>query len=167
MRLLPALILVWLMSLTAAAASDGTGPQVEAAKADAIESLKRQIIASKVSPDLTVADLIDKLDGAAEMNRALNGAEQLGDARWLGDEAVQVRLSIDGSRISRMLMKLFAHTEAVAEFLRIASASLSGGQIESSLLRAPAPVPVTSAACGLRCQIVSGGPSVMQIDGGR
>lgn len=106
MRLLPAVVLMWLVGLTAAAAPSGTGPQVGAAKADAIESLKRQIIASKVSADLTVADLIDRLNGAAELDRALDGAEQLGDARWLGDEAVQVRLSIDGSRISRMLMKL-------------------------------------------------------------
>lgn len=106
MRLPAVVIVVLLMSLAAAAAPSAQGPQVEAAKSDAIESLKRQIIASHVNPDLTVADLLEKLGGGAELDRTLASAEELGDPRWLGDEAVQVRLSIDGSRISKFLLKL-------------------------------------------------------------
>lgn len=106
MRWSVAAIPVLLISLAAASAPTGSGPQVEAARSDALESLKRQIIASHINTDLTVADLIDKLGGVAELDQTLGAAEELGGPRWLGDQAVQVRLSIDGSRISKMLLKL-------------------------------------------------------------
>jgi hypothetical protein len=98
--------MVLLMSLAPAQAQNGPGPQVDAAKSDAVESLKRQIIVSHINSDLTVADLIGKVGGETELERTLASAEELGGPRWLGDQAVQVRLSIDGSRIARMLLNL-------------------------------------------------------------
>lgn len=106
MRLPLLIILVPLICFTVASAQSDREAQIEAAKSDAIESLKRQIIASHINNELTVADVIDKLAGAAELDRTLEAAEELGGPRWLGEQAVQVRLSIDGSRISRMLLKL-------------------------------------------------------------
>lgn len=105
MRLLPVVVLLWLLS-AGTAAQNRKGPQIEAAKADAIESLKRRIISSHVTNDLTVEDFLERLDAGAEMDRTLAGAEQLGGARWLGDQAVEVRLSIDGARIARMLIQV-------------------------------------------------------------
>lgn len=103
----------WVTALTlllhigsAVLAQSGSVPQVEAARTDAIESIKRQIIASHITSDLTVADLLDRIGGVPELDRTLSGAEELGDPRWLGTEAVQVRLSIDGSRVAKMLLKL-------------------------------------------------------------
>jgi hypothetical protein len=104
MRLLPVVFLLWLLS-AATTAQNQKSPQIEAAKADAIESLKRRIISSHVTSDLTVEDFVERLDAGAELDRTLAGAEQLGGARWLGDQAVEVRLSIDGSRIAKMLIQ--------------------------------------------------------------
>lgn len=106
MRLLAVVIFVLLMGLPAAAEPSGAGPQVAVAKSDAIESLKRQIITSHINPNLTVADLIEKVGGGPELDRVLGSAEELGDPRWLGEQAVQVRLSIDGSRIAKLLLRL-------------------------------------------------------------
>lgn len=106
MRLPKLALLTLLMILAQAQAANGPGPQVDAAKSDALESLKRQIIVSHISSDLTVADLIGKVGGEAELERTLASAEELGGPRWLGDQAVQVRLSIDGSRIAKLLLKL-------------------------------------------------------------
>jgi hypothetical protein len=105
MRVLPVFVLLWLLS-AGTAAQNQKGPQIEAAKADAIESLKRRIISSHVTSDLTVEDFLERLDAGAELDRTLAGAEQLGGARWLGDQAVEVRLSIDGARIAKMLIQV-------------------------------------------------------------
>jgi hypothetical protein len=104
MRLAALVILIGLVDLMALA-QDARNSQIDAAKADALESLKRQVIAAHISTDLTVEDLLEKLDAGAELDRTLAGAEQLGGARWLGDQAVQIRLSIDGGRIAKMLVK--------------------------------------------------------------
>lgn len=106
MRFVAMLVVVLLMSLAPVLADNGAAPQADAARADALESLKRQIIASHINSELTVADLVSKVGGDAELDRTLASAEQLGGPRWLGDQAVQVRLSIDGSRIAKLLVKL-------------------------------------------------------------
>lgn len=89
-----------------AVAQDTQRAQINAAKSDAIESLKRQVIAAHVTSDVTVEDLIEKVGGGAELDQTLAKAEELGGPRWLGDQAVQVRLSIDGSRVVKTLLEL-------------------------------------------------------------
>jgi len=89
-----------------ASGQDGKNPQVNAARADALEGLRRDVLGIHLTPDVTIEDLIGRTDGNDELNRTLAGAEQLGDARWLGDQAVQVRLSIDGNRVGKSLLKI-------------------------------------------------------------
>jgi hypothetical protein len=98
-------ILVFLINLPAIA-QDAQRAQIDAARSDAIESLKRQVIGAHVTNDVTVEDLIEKVGGSAELDQTLAKAEELGGPRWLGDQAVQVRLSIDGSRVAKTLIDL-------------------------------------------------------------
>lgn len=105
MRLSLVVILpICLAGLATCWAAEEQNPQVEAATADAIEALKRQVVTAHVSPDLTVEDLLERVGGGDEMDKTLRGAERIGGARWLGDQAVQVRMSIDGSRVAAMLL---------------------------------------------------------------
>jgi hypothetical protein len=106
MRLLPVLILICLLAPTALAEDELRNPQVSAATADALAGLKREVVAAHVTSDLTIEDVLDRVGGGDELERTLLGAEQLGGARWLGDQAVQVRLSIDGTRIGKTLLKI-------------------------------------------------------------
>jgi hypothetical protein len=106
MGLKPVVILICIMVVAVLAQDQSRGPQVEAATADATESLKREVIATHITPDLTVADIIDRAEGGDEFNKTISSAQQLGGARWLGDQAVQVRLSIDGSQVAKMLVRI-------------------------------------------------------------
>ncbi|HEY2585582.1 MAG TPA: hypothetical protein VGI81_07455 [Tepidisphaeraceae bacterium] len=106
MRLSPVVFLVCLASVVAIGVAEERNPQVDAATADAIEGLKAQVLAAHIRADLTVEDLIEKVGGREELDKTLRGAERIGGARWLGDQAVQVRLSIDGSRIAKTLLAL-------------------------------------------------------------
>jgi hypothetical protein len=94
------------MSLTAWAKDDADNPQVATATADALESIKRQVLATHLTPGLTVQDLVSQIGGTDELDQTLRGAEQLGGARWLGDQVVQVRISIEGTRVAKTLVKI-------------------------------------------------------------
>jgi hypothetical protein len=100
-------IFLGLLSLTVGAQQeDARNPQVNAATADALESLKREVLAAHLTTELTVEGLLKQLGGGNELDKTLRGAEQLGGARWLSDDVVQVRLSIDGSRVGKALMEV-------------------------------------------------------------
>jgi hypothetical protein len=114
MRLVPAIVLSFLLGLTPCMcgivqAEDEKNPQVNAATTDALETLKREVVTVHITPELTIANLLDQVGGNEEFAEMLRGAEQLGGARWLGDQAVQVRLSIDGSRVGKTLLKIIQH----------------------------------------------------------
>lgn len=106
MRLLSMVILLWACSVAIAAREAAPNPQVEAATADARESLRQKVLAARVTPDLSVAQLIAQVGGAGELTKALGSAQPLGGPRWLGDQTVQVRLSIDGGRIAKVLTQI-------------------------------------------------------------
>jgi hypothetical protein len=106
MRWSPVVILICVVGFVAYAGAEERSPQVEAATADALEGLKQQVLAARIRQDLTVEDLLEKIGGREELDKALRGAERVGGARWLGDQAVQVRLAIDGSRVVKNLLSL-------------------------------------------------------------
>jgi len=111
MRLTPAIVLISCLGLTAgvgrmARGQDEKNSQINAATADALEGLKREVVTVHITPELTIEELVDRTGGRDELEQTLRGAEQLGGARWLGDQAVQVRLSIDGGRIGKTLLKV-------------------------------------------------------------
>jgi hypothetical protein len=104
MRLIAVVIFMSLLALTLRAGQEeARNPQVDAATADALESLKREILCAHVTPAMTVEDLLNQVGGTAELDKVLRDSQQLGGARWLGDQAVQVRLSIDGARVGKAL----------------------------------------------------------------
>ena len=151
MRLTLAVFLVGLLAAHATAQPDTRNPQVDAATADAIESLQREIIVSHITPDLTVADLVDRVGGGDELQKTIRGADQVGGPRWIGQETVQVRRSIDGSRIAKVLVRIAqAHpdqspvpAEALREQLRswndrtFSATGTSMGAADVSRLRPP------------------------------
>jgi hypothetical protein len=106
MRLLSIVILLVACSAAIAARVGAPNPQVEAATADAREFLRQKVLAARVTPDVSVSQLIAQVGGSGELAKALGSAQQLGGPRWLGDQTVQVRLSIDGGRIAKVLTQI-------------------------------------------------------------
>ena len=82
------------------------GGQVSAAAADALESLRQEVLAASVAPNLSVRDLIDRVGGQEELDKTLRGAQRVGGGRWLDDQTVQVQLVIDGRRIAGTLANI-------------------------------------------------------------
>jgi hypothetical protein len=83
-------------------------PQTEAAIADARESLRRQILSATVTQGLTVRELTDRTGSAPELNKSIDGAQQIGGTRWLDDQTAQVRLVIEGGVIADCLSRAVA-----------------------------------------------------------
>jgi len=111
MRCAPVIVFSLLLNLATcldqtAWAQDGKNPQINAATAYALENLRREVVTVHVTPDLTIEDVLDRVGGNDQFAEMLRGAEQLGGARWLGDQAVQVRLSIDGNRVGKTLLRI-------------------------------------------------------------
>src|SRR4051812_487811 len=80
--------------------------QIAAATANAVQVLKQDVLRVSLDRNLTVKDLIDKTGSDSDLTQTLQRAEQIGGPRWLDDNTCQVRLEIDGSRISQVLMKI-------------------------------------------------------------
>ena len=87
-------------------AQDQATGQESAAAADALQSLRQEVLAASVAPNLTVRDLIDRVGGLEELDKTLRGAQRVGGARWLDDQTVQVQLVIDGRRIAATLANI-------------------------------------------------------------
>ena len=100
-------ILICLTCCQAVLAQDqSSAGQVSAAAADAMESLRQEVLTASVAPNLTVRDLIDRVGGQDELAKTLREAQRVGGARWLDDQTVQVQLVIDGRRIAATLVKI-------------------------------------------------------------
>lgn len=106
MRLVPIVILLIVCNEAFGAKNGGSSPRVDAAIADARESLRQKVLAARVTPEISVGDLITRVSAADELGKALGTADQLGGPRWLGDQTVQVRLSIDGRRVAKALIEI-------------------------------------------------------------
>lgn len=106
LRLKPVAILVCLIGLTAVAQEDARSPQVVAATADAIDGLRREVLAAQVTSGITVQDLIDRLGGNDELDKSLHTGRLVGGTRWLDDQTAQVQLVVGGGDVARVLAKL-------------------------------------------------------------
>src|SRR5579884_925570 len=102
----PAILIALLLSLSAGAQEDLKRTQVSAAAADALETLRHEILAASILPSLTVRDLVDRTRGQDELNQTLRGAEQIGGTRWLDDQTCQVRLELAGGAVAKTLTRL-------------------------------------------------------------
>jgi hypothetical protein len=89
-------------------------PQVAAARSDALENLRQQILAAHVLPDTTAQVLIDKSGGMGMLDNALNAARQVGGPRWIDEQTAQVRLEIDGGPVADALVQMLqGHPKAL------------------------------------------------------
>lgn len=81
-------------------------PQVDAARSDAMENLRQEVLAAHIEPDITVQMLIDRTGGIDALNKALASARQIGGPRWLDPQTAQIRLEIKGTSVADALEKL-------------------------------------------------------------
>ena len=81
-------------------------PQLDAARSDAMENLRQEVLAAHIEPDITVQMLVDRTGGIDALNKALGGARQVGGPRWLDPQTAQIRLEIKGSSVADALEKL-------------------------------------------------------------
>ena len=138
MRIVVALLFASLLAGPARAADDPRRAQVAAATADALGSLREDVLAAAVTTNLTVAQFIEKTDARDELAKALRRAEQIGGTRWLDEQTCQVRLELPGEEVADALVEI---AEA-----RPADAGLPAGVLRK---RVAALREVTFAATGM------------------
>jgi hypothetical protein len=80
--------------------------QVEAATEDALDILRRDVLASSLAPDLTVRQFLYRTGGTDDLLRQIDNAEQRGGTRWRGDDACEVLLEIPGAKLADTIAKI-------------------------------------------------------------
>jgi hypothetical protein len=88
--------------------ADPTRAQIEAATADAIRVLKRDIRAATLTPNLTVGDFVSQTDSGDALDETIQGAQQIGGPRWIDDQTCQVKLEVPGAKVARSLVSIAA-----------------------------------------------------------
>jgi hypothetical protein len=104
------LVLVIFTSL-ARGAGDLRDAQIDAATANAIEALRADVADERLSPKVTVQDLLKKTDASNELMKTLRRAQRVGGPRWIDDQTCQVRLELAGDRVADALAQI-AQTHA-------------------------------------------------------
>src|SRR4051812_25028594 len=87
-------------------AQDPSVVQVDAARSDALDALRREILAMQILPDATVQHLVERAGGEGVISRILTTAQQVGGPRWIEDQTCQVTISVDGEQLARALVDL-------------------------------------------------------------
>ncbi|HWE96861.1 MAG TPA: hypothetical protein VG269_23070 [Tepidisphaeraceae bacterium] len=114
MRLVTSMAVVLLLCAGARGQEDARRSQVAAARADAYEGLRREVLAMPVAGDLTVQSLVERTGGQPQLDTVLHSADQIGGTRWLDDQTCQVRLEVRGADVARILLELAdRHPKAV------------------------------------------------------
>lgn len=94
--------------VTSSAAAPTTQPTpVQRASSDAVARLYAQISAESVG-QVSVAQLIERVNGYEIMMNGLSKAEQIGGPRTVAEDFVQVQLQISGSRAGQLLLQAVA-----------------------------------------------------------
>src|SRR6478609_3545676 len=110
MRWTAVIILICLAGLLSAPAptvyaqADARKTQIQAAENDAIESLRRDVLAAKLRPDMTVGDFLDRADQHDALSDVLKTATQIGGTRWIDDHTCIIRFELDGRRVAARLV---------------------------------------------------------------
>jgi hypothetical protein len=100
------LVLLLLAGAPVCAQEAGNRDRVQAAYDNAMQSLRQQVDDYQIRPDLTVADVIEKIGGDEQLTSALAKAQRIGGPRWLNDQTCQVRLDISGATVADTLKDL-------------------------------------------------------------
>jgi hypothetical protein len=110
----PSFVLVFVLMIFSSlvrGADDLRDAQVDAATANAIEALRADVADERLSPKVTVQDLLKKTDSAGDLIKALRRAQRIGGPRWIDDQTCQVRLELGGDRVADALVQI-AQTHA-------------------------------------------------------
>jgi hypothetical protein len=108
-RCIPLLLLVLATaSLPAAPVEDTRESQVLAATAGALLRLEDDINHEKLGPRLTVEQFLQRTGQTSALIDLLRRADQIGGPRWIDDQTCQVKLSIPGQRVEKMLEQIAA-----------------------------------------------------------
>src|SRR5258706_6509055 len=81
-------------------------PQIAAATAEAVASLRDSIERTPINHRVTVSDFLRRTGAQDELNRALQRAELVGGPRWVDDDTCQVQLEISGAAVAHLLEQL-------------------------------------------------------------
>ena len=106
MRSVRWIILVFCVCSAARAQQSAQTAQVDAARSDALEALRREILSAQILPDATVQTLVDRAGGEGVLSTVLSKAQQLGGPRWIDDQTCQVTLAISGDDVAKALEQL-------------------------------------------------------------
>jgi hypothetical protein len=106
MRCVVAMLFLSLLVGPAFAADDPRRAQVAAATADALKSLREEVLSAPVTANLTIAQFIEETDARDELATALRRAEQIGGTRWLDEQTCQVRLELRGAEVANALVEI-------------------------------------------------------------
>lgn len=91
-----------------AQAENAQQAQIDAADFDAVDRLRADIVAQRLSPDLTIAEFLQHTGGENDLLDTLRHADQVGGARWLDSQTCQVKLTISADRVRQSLTKIAA-----------------------------------------------------------
>lgn len=89
-------------------------PELDAARASAIERLRADIEAEAVTPAVKVQMLLDRTESQSRLTHLLEQqAQQIGGPRWLDDQTCQVRLDIPATAVRHELQQIASeHAQA-------------------------------------------------------
>jgi hypothetical protein len=80
---------------------------VNAATSNAIERLRDDVGAARITRDLTVDQFVRQTDSDAELKQVLRRAQQIGGPRWSDDDGLcQVQVEIAGDRVADALVRV-------------------------------------------------------------
>src|SRR5690348_15317921 len=103
MRLGICTLLILFLASAARAQQSAQTAQVDAARSDALEALRREILSAQILPDATAQTLVDRAGGEGVLSTVLSKAQQLGGPRWIDDQTCQVTLAISGDDVAKAL----------------------------------------------------------------
>jgi len=106
MRLGICTLLILFLASAARAQQSAQTAQVDAARSDALEALRREILSAQILPDATAQTLVDRAGGEGVLSTVLSKAQQLGGPRWIDDQTCQVTLAISGDDVAKTLEQL-------------------------------------------------------------
>ena len=78
---------------------------ISAATANAVELLRAEVFAARITPDLSVQQFVERTAGRDPLMAALRRAEQIGGPRWVDDQTCMVQLELGGDRVAQALVE--------------------------------------------------------------
>lgn len=100
--------LLWASPQIASAQEVPDRALVSAASANAIASLRTDVLNARISPALTVRQFLEKTQSLGELDQSLQRCQQIGGPRVVDEQTVQVRMEISGTRVASTLVNIAA-----------------------------------------------------------